>query len=158
MLSAEICGALAPPEQPKSCIFQRGRGVSLTLQDTVLVGEGWKWGDIRCRPAVCWVFSAAATPEEPAEKLKRLQGRVSLAQSVTALYSRHSDSPWQNNEYFIPVDRVLYTLWGGLGSKSRCFLLAYPEMLRMPHLPVHGHRPLRGVSQSCVLAQKSGPE
>lgn len=36
------------------------------------------------------------------------------------------------------MNGVLYTFWGGLGSKGECFLLAWSEMLGKPHLHVEG--------------------
>lgn len=37
-----------------------------------------------------------------------------------------------------PLHRILYTFWGGLGSGSRHFLLAWFEMLEISHLHVEG--------------------
>jgi hypothetical protein len=66
------------------------------------------------------------------------------------------------------VDKILYTFWGGLGYKGRCFLLALSEMLGMPHLHVEGfmlfpyatdcHSPLYVEPWSCVPGQEPGWE
>ena len=43
---------------------------------------------------------------------------------------------WSNSHTFMPLHRMLlYTALGWVGSDSRCFLLAWPEM---PHLHEEG--------------------
>lgn len=134
--SAEIW----PGSSCQRLAFQRGGEVDLTLHGgPTQTGRGIRiW-------ASCPVSSVASTWSQQGEGVScSLRERTCFLKSVPALtWQTFSDYlRWNNPRTWFLLDRVLYTFWGGVGSKSRRVLLAWSGVLAMPHLPVEGLRAL----------------
>jgi hypothetical protein len=154
---SEICRALVRPKGPKS----GDRGVNLLLplllwsSLTLCSRQFEQGGGARSR---CWVSSTAASALESLRvarsqgrgywtgsdwgRLKQLPAAKALRENFSpkcysSLWQMLSDDLWWNNSCALfLVNRILYTSCGRLGSKSKCFLLVWSEVLGMPHLHV----------------------